>query len=42
VLNERPEGSEGETDQDVAVPPEEEGVVVVMATPLVNVSELGL
>tara|TARA_B100000674_G_scaffold436994_1_gene397514 strand:- start:8 stop:268 length:261 start_codon:yes stop_codon:yes gene_type:complete len=40
--NERPAGSEGETDQDVTVPPVVVGVVVVMAVPLVKVNELGL
>jgi len=42
VLNERPDGSDGETDHDVAVPPELVGVLLVMATSLVNVIELGL
>ena len=42
VSRERPVGRDGETDHDVAVPPDEVGVVVVMATPLVKVSELGL
>ena len=39
---ERPDGREGETDQDVTVPPLEVGVTVVMAAFLLNVSELGL
>ncbi len=42
VLRERPDGSDGETDQDVAVPPVEIGVMEVIATPLVKVDELGL
>jgi hypothetical protein len=42
VENERPVGKEGETDQEVAVPAVEIGVMVVMATPLVKVDELGL
>ena len=42
VSRERPDGSDGETDQEVAVPPVEIGVMVVMATPLVRVDELGL
>ena len=37
-----PAGSEGETDQVVMAPPLEVGVTVVMAVPLVSVSELGL
>ena len=40
--SERPEGREGETDQDVTGPPLEEGVTVVMAVPLVSVNEFGL
>ena len=39
---ERPAGSEGETDQEVTVPPLEVGVTVVMAVPLVRVNEAGL
>ena len=39
---ESPAGSDGETDQDVTVPPLEVGVTVVMAVPLVSVNELGL
>ena len=42
VLNERPDGSDGETDHDVAVPPDVVGVLLVMATPLVKVIKLGL
>ena len=42
VLKVRPFGSEGETDQEVTVPPLDDGVKVDMAEPLVNVSELGL
>ena len=40
--SERPDGSEGETDQEVTAPPLEVGVTVVMVVPLVSVSELGL
>ena len=39
---ERPEGSPGETDQAVMVPPLAVGVTVVMAVPLVKVKEFGL
>ena len=42
VENERPDGSDGEIDQEVTVPPLEVGVTVVMVEPLVSVSELGL
>ena len=38
----KPAGSEGETDQDVMVPPLTVGVVVVIAVPFVNVNEFGL
>ena len=37
-----PDGSEGETDQEVTAPPLDVGVTVVMAVPFVNVNELGL
>ena len=37
-----PDGSEGETDHEVTVPPLELGVTVVIAVPLVSVNELGL
>ena len=40
--NAKPAGSDGETDQDVIVPPLEVGVVVVIAVPLVRVNEFGL
>ena len=40
--SERPAGSEGETDQDVMLPPLTVGVTVVMAVPLVSVNEFGL
>ena len=40
--NERPLGSEGETDHVVMVPPLAVGVTVVMAVPLVSVNEFGL
>ena len=42
VLNERPDGRDGEIDHDVAEPPLLPGVTVLMAEPLVSVSELGL
>ena len=38
----KPAGKEGETDQDVMVPPLTVGVTVVIAVPLVNVKVLGL
>ena len=40
--SERPDGRDGETDQDVMVPPLRVGVTVVMAVPLVRVNEFGL
>ena len=40
--SERPAGNEGETDQDVMVPPLTVGVTVVMAVPFVRVKESGL
>ena len=39
---ERPAGREGETDQEVTVPPVVVGVTVVIAVPLVSVNEFGL
>ena len=42
VSKERPAGSVAEIDQEVTVPPLDDGVRVDMAEPLVNVSELGL
>lgn len=42
LSNARPAGRAGEIDQDVTVPPLEVGVMVVSATFLVSVSELGL
>ena len=39
---ERPAGREGETDQEVMVPPVAVGVTVVMAVPLVSVKSSGL
>ena len=42
VLKERPVGSDGEIDQEVTVPPLDDGVRVDMAELLVSVSELGL
>jgi hypothetical protein len=41
LSNDRPDGSDGETDQDVTVPPLDVGVAVVIAVPLVNVNEFG-
>ena len=38
----RPAGNDGETDQEVTVPPLEVGVTVVMAESLVSVNEAGL
>ena len=38
----KPAGRDGETDQEVIVPPFTVGVTVVMAVPLVSVNELGL
>ena len=40
--SERPDGSEGETDQEVTGPPLAVGVTVVMAVPLVKLNEFGL
>ena len=37
-----PVGSEGETDQEVTVPPLEVGVTVVIAVPLVRLNVFGL
>jgi len=37
-----PAGSDGDTDQEVIVPPFTVGVTVVIAVPLVSVNELGL
>ena len=42
VSSERPAGSEGETDHNVAVPPLTDGVAVVMVTPFVKVNGLPL
>ena len=42
LSNERPDGSDGETDHDVIVPPLDVGVTVVIAVPLVNVNEFGV
>ena len=38
----KPAGSDGETDQEVIVPPFTVGVTVVIAVPLVRENELGL
>ena len=40
--SDRPAGNDGETDQEVTVPPLLVGVTVVMAVYLVSVSVLGL
>ena len=40
--SDKPAGSDGETDQDVIVPPFTVGVTVVIAVPLVRENELGL
>ena len=40
--SERPAGKEGETDQEVMVPPLVVGVTVVMAVPFAKVNESGL
>ena len=40
--SERPDGSEGDTDQPVTGPPNTIGVTEVIAVPFVNVNELGL
>ena len=40
--SDRPAGSEGETDHETTAPPLEDGVTVVMATPLVKVNGLPL
>ena len=37
----RPDGSDGETDHDVGVPPLVVGTTVVIVVPFVKVSELG-
>ena len=42
VLNERPLGRDGEIDHELTAPPLAVGVTVLMAEPLVSVSELGL
>ena len=41
LSKDRPDGSDGETDQDVTVPPLDVGIAVVIAVPLVNVNEFG-
>ena len=40
--SERPDGSDGETVQDVTGPPLTDGVTVVMAVPFVSVNEFGV
>ena len=40
--SDRPDGSDGETDHEVMVPPLIVGVTVVMAVPFVKVNESGL
>tara|TARA_Y100000768_G_C23693212_1_gene547857 strand:- start:172 stop:315 length:144 start_codon:yes stop_codon:yes gene_type:complete len=39
---ERPDGSDGEIDQEVTVPPVELGVAAFIAEPLVKVRKVGL
>ena len=39
---ERPDGSDGEIDHEVTVPPLDVGVTVVMVVPFVSVRVLGL
>ena len=40
--SERPDGSEGDTDHAVTVPPLEVGEAAVMAVPFVRVNDVGL
>ena len=40
--NDKPAGSDGETDHEVIVPPLTVGVTVVIEVPFVNVNEFGL
>ena len=42
LLSDKPDGKEGETDQEVTGPPLAVGVTVVMAVPLVKVKVFGL
>ena len=42
VLNVRPLGRDGEIDHELTAPPLAVGVTVLMAEPLVRVSEIGL
>ena len=42
VSRDNPAGRDGETDQEVTVPPLEDGVTAVIAVPFVSVNELGL
>ena len=42
VSNDRPAGKDGETDQEVTVPPLVDGVTAVIAVPFVSVNEFGL
>lgn len=42
LSSDKPDGSEGDTDQEVTAPPVDVGVTVVMDVPLVRVRELGL
>lgn len=42
LLNVSPVGSAGEIDQEVTVPPVDDGDTVDIAEPFVSVSELGL
>ena len=42
VSRDNPAGRDGETDQEVTVPPLADGVTAVIAVPLVSVNEFGL
>ena len=42
VSKDKPAGREGDTDQDVTVPPLADGVTAVIAVPFVRVNEFGL
>ena len=42
VSKDKPAGKDGETDQEVTVPPLVDGVTAVIAVPFVSVNEFGL
>ena len=42
VSKDKPAGRDGDTDQDVTVPPLADGVTAVIAVPLVSVNVFGL